>query len=50
MHPVLIIQGFFAPTATNLVLKTRLKTNGFLAKAACIAARPAALWPTAKRP
>lgn len=32
MHPVLIIQGFLAPTATNLVLKTRLKADGFLAE------------------
>ncbi len=32
MHPVLIIQGFLAPTATNFVLKTRLRNDGFLAE------------------
>jgi hypothetical protein len=32
MLPVLIIQGFLAPTATNFVLKTRLKNDGFLAE------------------
>lgn len=32
MHPVLIIQGFLAPTATSFVLKTRLKNDGFLAE------------------
>lgn len=32
MYPVLIIQGFLAPTVTNFVLKTRLKADGFLAE------------------
>lgn len=31
-YPVLIIQGFLAPTLTNFVLKTRLKADGFLAE------------------
>ncbi len=31
-YPVLIIQGFLAPTLTNFVLKTRLKAEGFLAE------------------
>jgi triacylglycerol lipase len=31
-HPVLIIQGFLAPTLTNLILKRRLQRAGFLAE------------------
>lgn len=31
-HPVLIIQGFLAPTLTNLILKRRFRHAGFLAE------------------
>lgn len=32
MHPVLIIQGFLAPTLTNYLLKNRLQRAGFTAE------------------
>ncbi len=32
MHPVLIIQGFLAPTLTNYLLKNRLQRAGFIAE------------------
>lgn len=31
-HPVLIIQGFLAPTLSNVVIKTRLQQAGFIAE------------------
>jgi len=32
LHPILIIQGFMAPTLTNLILKKRFQHAGFIAE------------------